>query len=247
MEVLYSDDIKKIQDYLAENPNALNKYKGKGYTPLMYAATSGRSDVLDYLISVSGGNLINSTFGFKTVLHYSCYSNDVDEIIIRKLVEAGASGTIQDALGNAPLHTAAEYTSNPNIIYILFPISDPSMLNKFNKTALMAGCCKNKNKGVIEALVNISNDINFQNVDGETCLHSACSNNNYVAIKTLLDLGADLTITCGSEMAPYDVSDEKGDEIICEYIRNKKVQTSQYEKILYEISRKISPFGIFDY
>lgn len=45
-------------------------------------------------------------------------------------------------------------------------------------------------------------------------------------------------------MTPYDISDEKGDEIISEYISNKKFQTSQDNKILYEISLKMN---MFDY
>ena len=239
--VLFSDDVEKIKTFLMEYPSALDGFIE--YTPLMHAANCKRSDIVDFLIEFtnSDSKFVNiRTAAGKTALHYGCLN--INEYIIRKLIQTGASGIFQDLQGNTPLHFAAKYANNPNIIYILYPGSNPSIFNTLNQTPLMTACAYNNNREVILALVNISNNINQQNSNGETCLHVACSYNNTNIIETLLSHGADLTITSGSDLTPYDMSDNDVDEIIYKYLQDKHHQTPEDEKIMNELNLKTNIF-----
>lgn len=68
---------------------------------------------------------------------------------------------------NTPLHLAAHYITDVNIINLLLYCSDPNILNAHRRNALMIACTEGR-VNVINAMINVTYDINLQDSDGNT-------------------------------------------------------------------------------
>ena len=96
--------------------------------------------------------------------------------------------------GRTPLHFAAEYNENPDIINALRQAgADIHAKNKDEETPLHRAARGNKNPDIINALRQAGADINVKNKDEETPLHQAAWwNENPDIINALRQAGADI-------------------------------------------------------
>ena len=219
-KVLFEDDVTVINEYLKVYPEDINILpKNYGMSPLMYAVLKQRVDVIDCLIKHKCD--INFQNDRKwTALHYACSIN-INRDIIERLVSNGTTGLLKHDFGRTPLHYGATYAKDVNIIHLLLFVSDPNSLCARSSNALMIGCQWNKNIEIISALLNVTHDINLQDIHGWTAFHHSWNPNQGV-IKFLLSFGADPFIQDNEGITPYYLANEEGKRIIDEFIGPRK-------------------------
>ena len=134
----------------------------------------------------------------KTPLHIATRYNENLEII-KTLIKAGSNINAMTTKGYAPIHYAAYKNKNPEIIKLLISkganVNDAK--NKNGTTPLMSAAYrKDKNIGIINALLDGGADVNIKNKKGKTPLMIAVysKNKNISIINALLDGGADVNI-----------------------------------------------------
>jgi len=82
----------------------LNSTDHKGNTPLIWAASEGREDIIRLLVD-SGANVNVQNFDGVTPLHLAAERGDVDMVMC--LIENGANVNIQSEEGATPVHIAS--------------------------------------------------------------------------------------------------------------------------------------------
>lgn len=127
--ILYSEDIEKIRDCLEKSVEMINEVVNFN-TPLMFAITKERTDIIDLLIEY--GCDVNYMF-FRTALHHLFETHPDNHEILQKLINAKADCSIPDTLGCIPLYIAAASTKDVNVIHRLILYSNPNVGNKIAK------------------------------------------------------------------------------------------------------------------
>ena len=218
--VLFKDDVNNIKEYLKIHPEDINIVVNN-ITPLMEAVNTERVDVIDCLTE-HGCDINYQTNNGWTALHHVCSTKNINRDIIERLIANGASGLLKNSNDYTPLHFAAMYAKDVNIIHQLLIISDPNSLNERGKNPLMQACICNIFIEIISVLINVTYDINLQDNHGWTAFHHSCYYKRNEAIKLLLSSGADISIKDNYGHTAYDIVDEKGKRIIDEYLPSRK-------------------------
>ena len=124
-------------------------------------------------------------------------------MVLRNL-DAGADATARDEWGFSPLHFAAAFNDDPDIITALLDGgADIHARDKeWEATPLHWAAWSNDNPGIIIALLDGGANPNARDARESTPLHAAADqSNNPAIILTLLDSGADLTLRDAGKLA----------------------------------------------
>ena len=107
-------------------------------------------------------------------------------------IEAGAEVTIADRRGWTPLHSAARYSRNPEILVVLLEAgADVNAEDKAGDTPLHWASAENTSTAVIKALLQAGAAVNAKDKYGWLPIHTAADRNpNPEIIAALLDAGA---------------------------------------------------------
>lgn len=231
---LFTDDIKAIVSHLnvtRKHINIIVDYEPQLHnpvTPLMNAVIRERNDVVDILIEYGCNIDYQDQYGY-TALHYCVMKRWVNRDVLQKLLNANANPSIPDYFGNIPLHYAASYANDVNIIHLLTYGSNHNLQNEDGNTPLINACNINSsNINVSAALINLT-DVNISNNYGNTALHEVSFFDDYVILKLLIEAGADINITNNDDRTAYDIVDDEGKRIIDEYF--KREEPARFEKI----------------
>ena len=110
-------------------------------------------------------------------------------------LEAGAQPKARGKWKFTPLHWAAEYNENPEVVKALIDAgADPDARDKWKSTPLHWAAQYNSPE-VVKALLQAGAEPTARNKDGVTPLHRAAqSNENPEVVKALIDAGADLDV-----------------------------------------------------
>ena len=132
-------------------------------------------------------------------------------------LDAGADVNERGYLKTKPLHWAAEYNSNPNIIKALVAAgSSVDARNKYDNTPLHYAAVYSSNPEIIKALVAAGASLDAQSMVGNTPLHRAAAlNRNLEIIKALLAAGSSLDARNKYDSTPLHLA--------AEYNRNPEV------------------------
>ena len=108
-------------------------------------------------------------------------------------IEAGAEVTLADRRGWTPLHSAARYSRNPEILAVLLEAgADVNAQDGAGDTPLHWAAAENTSTAVINALLQAGAAINAKDKYGWLPIHTAADRNpNPEIIEALLDAGAD--------------------------------------------------------
>ena len=121
----------------------------------------------------------------------------------------GFSVKDRDDFGLTPLHWAALFSRNPEVITALLEAgADINARNdKQGETPLHSAAIGNDNPDVITALLQSGADVNARNASGATPLHwAAFRNSNPDVITALLEGGADGSIEDDNGRTPFDLA-----------------------------------------
>ena len=124
--------------------------------------------------------------------------------MVLKMLDRGAEANARDEWGFTPLHFAAAFNDDPDVVTAL--VEAGADLNARDKewgaTPLHWAAWSNDNPGVIIALLDGGADPNSRDARESTPLHAAADqSNNPAIILTLLDFGADLSLRDAGKLA----------------------------------------------
>lgn len=115
-------------DINSANPN------DDGWTALIYASHEGLSDIVEALIRKFGADVNKQSISGKTALHVAC--TRLNRSVIERLLLAGINANIQQSQdGCTPLHILAKFSSDEELIKLLLPFTQHSLVIK-NKQGL---------------------------------------------------------------------------------------------------------------
>ncbi|KAK9877679.1 hypothetical protein WA026_019354 [Henosepilachna vigintioctopunctata] len=148
-----------------------------GHTPLHFACFNGNYSRIESILSQKPNLNIKNLRGFTPLMEFVNRPPE-NEVILTKLLEAGANPNIPDKEGNSPLHTLA-------------------FTMKTNKTKIFASI-----------LVKYKANVNSQNNYKHTALHWAIFRGNEYLVEGLLQCGASINIPNASGGTPMDAAFE---------------------------------------
>lgn len=119
-------NVEKVRAMLVADPNLVDSRNPKGKTPLFYAVTNGRSEVVQVLFDF--GASVNAADGTGlTPLHIAAWHNRAEQA--GQLLEHGADIQARDAFGDTPLHSAAMHGRLEMIALLVRSGADPGAQN----------------------------------------------------------------------------------------------------------------------
>jgi len=123
---------------------------------------------------------------------------------VQKRLESGADATARDEWGFTPLHFAAAFNDDPDVISALVDAGADLIARdkEWGATPLHWAAWSNDNPGIIIALLEAGADPNVRDSRDSTPLHAAADQSrNPEIILTLLDFGADLRLRDAGKLA----------------------------------------------
>lgn len=131
---------------------------------------------------------------------------------VARCVKAGEDPKSRSVFsGDAPLHYAAAYATNPAVIAALVKAgADPNARNLYKRTTpLHAAAAFGKTPAIIEALVKAGAKVNLRDKFKQTPLHAAARESRTPAVvAALLDAGANPGARNKSGKTPFDYAKE---------------------------------------
>ena len=131
---------------------------------------------------------------------------------VARCVKAGEDPKSRSVFsGDAPLHYAAAYATNPAVIAALVKAgADPNARNLYKRTTpLHAAAAFGKTPAIIAALVKAGAKVNLRDKFKQTPLHAAARESRTPAVvKALLDAGANPAARNKSGKTPFDYAKE---------------------------------------
>lgn len=126
--------------------------------------------------------------------------------MVQQQIDQGADVNQRDEWGFTPLHFAAAFNDDPDVISLLLDTgADLNARDKeWQATPLHWAAWSNANPGVIIALLEGGADLNCRDARDSTPLHAAAEqSNNPDIVLTLLDSGADTNLRDAGKL-PFD-------------------------------------------
>ncbi|XP_048249106.1 serine/threonine-protein phosphatase 6 regulatory ankyrin repeat subunit C-like [Haliotis rufescens] len=184
-----------------------------GWTPVMYAASRGKKDVFDFLVS-KGADITLTEDNNDNILHLACRGGNkpLVEYLLAKtdinikgnmgltplmhaasrgkkevfdfLVSKGADITLTDNNNNNNIHLACLGGNKPLVEYLL-PKTDINIRGSMGWTPVMYAAARGK-KDVFDFLVSQGADITLTDDNNDNILHLACFVGNKPLVEYLL-------------------------------------------------------------
>ncbi len=169
----------------------------RGRSPLMRAATFGHAQLADMLIA-AGADLNLQDDSGATALSYALRNCKTASAVV--MLKHNAL-RLSDKAGNSPLHLAARYCHDTDLIAALAPLQDVNAADAAGRTALWYAAALG-DTGVVDILLDQHARLDIADIDGMTPLHAAASRGQAAAIESLLARHADASAITNSGNRP---------------------------------------------
>ncbi len=182
-------DIARLQELIAagEDLEAQDKFVG---TALHWAAITGNVDAARILIEAGADLNTHARADGTTALHVAAQGGSVE--VATLLIEAGAETEARDTDDGTPLHQAARNDRVGMAALLLDAGADISARARTEGLTPLHAAAHSNASGIIELLARSGVDIDEKLPSGLTPLSHAVGNANAGAVRTLVELGADV-------------------------------------------------------
>ena len=162
-------------------------------TPLHLATQQNSVAVIEFLLSKGTPPILSAQDC--RMWHTNVFFRTATVQDVKVCLDAGADPEARGTGQWTPLHRAAAYTDNPEVIEALVAAgADPMARDESEKTPLHRAAESNPNPAVFQALLDAGADVEARSAGQWTPLHwAANANTNPEVIEALLDAGADPT------------------------------------------------------
>lgn len=150
-DVVAAGDAARVQEMLAQDPDAIERRDKLGKTPLFFAVTYGREEMVDLLIEQGADVNAQDDTGL-TPLHVAAFMSR--PACAEKLLNAGARIDTVDVFGDTPLHSAAIHGMTGMIGFLVRRGADVTAANNKGETPLDLAV-KYEQERAVETLKNL--------------------------------------------------------------------------------------------
>jgi ankyrin repeat protein len=159
-----------------------------GYTVLHGAIMSKSKNVVEELLKRKDVDVNLKRNDNQTTLHQASWWKDIPRNLFTKILEKSTDVNVQDKGGNTTLQSAIKGENRTAVEELLKRMNvNVNLKNNKNKTALhRASCWKDIPIDLFRVILEISTDVNVQDVRGNTALHWAIYNESKTAVEELL-------------------------------------------------------------
>ena len=151
-----------------------------GETLVHYACQHGWLNFIKSLIRQHYCNAFAVTHAKATPLHYACWYGHVD-VVVYLLRDRLCDPHCCDNVNRTPLHHACRYGHYDIVHYLVTKYKcNPDCCDQHQRTPLhyicgpLAECSQGEAVKIVRFLVKANYDVNKQDEDGNTALHTAC-------------------------------------------------------------------------
>lgn len=202
-------NLESVRKILENDPALLESKQENEMTPLMFAASQGKIDIVRYLIENGADiNYIKSD-GPSSLLFAAMFRH---EDVVRLLVENGAevnSGNGQDA----PIFKAIEYGTKEIAEYLVEKGADVPVSNFLLHQAAAGGMSK-----IVDHMIHKDVDIYSMNANGGTLLHSASRGGLLNLAKQMISKGAEIDQRNRYGITPLHIASSQGHIDLVEFL-----------------------------
>ncbi len=223
----------------------INEQDDQGATALMYAASQGRLDIVQWLLD-HGADVNLQNIDGQTALVHAILKNH--EYIVRLLLQHGADINLQDDQGTTPC-IAAAFKGNKNVVQSLLDQRvNINTQDYHGRTALMNAVLY-KHEDIAHLLISSGANLNAQYKDGTTVLPLAVLKNRLAVVATLLQqkhLKAHLVVDMVHKLK-HDYRDVPIKveimQLLQDYIQFQSLQSEQFAVDLIRVLTRSSNSG----
>lgn len=183
-------NLELVKKHIESNPSLVNQKNKVGRTPIFFAASHGRTDILNYLLS-KGAKVNVSDNNGNTPLHSAAMGREMT--IIDILISRGANVNSRNKNGETPLILAVGGGAAEGMINrLLSKGADINIADARGETPLIKEIKRAHKDDIIMLLVSKGANVNKADSMGNTPLHYAVRGNdrNLDRIKYLVSHGA---------------------------------------------------------
>lgn len=188
-DAVRAGDQEKVKVALKQNSGAINAPDKAGNTALHLAVGKGDTAMVDLLLAQKASvNVRNAAE--QTPLYRAISQNHVP--IIKSILAQKPEANGRDALGHTLLQFAAQKGNKEVMAWLLSNKADVNAKNNFGKTAVVLAIQAKQGSDTLELLVKHGASLDWQDENGLTLLHLACSGRDPGIIEFLLNQKLDI-------------------------------------------------------
>ncbi|CAD0100683.1 unnamed protein product [Aureobasidium mustum] len=191
----FAGNLEIVKKLIDEKEMNVNHQGDTTFGPLLAACVNGHKDVVEYLLSLDGVEVnCRSDFG-KTPLIAAAKAGNLD--LCRLLLEKGGALVNFQALNDdTALIIAAEYGRLPTVQALLKCGADVDTIGGYGHTALLSAAMSREGQfqEVIKLLLRAEANVDAQDFDGKTALHTAAQAGDLDLVRLLISRKAKINV-----------------------------------------------------
>ncbi|KAJ3220509.1 hypothetical protein HK099_004247 [Clydaea vesicula] len=192
----FEGNVQSIKTLVEAEQNCINSKDEDKRTPLHSACSGGKSNVVEYLISMKVEVDAKDDADWTPLLIAASVGNLE---IVEMLVKAGADINHQNEQGNTPLHYSCSKNRYEVVEYLLNSKADLGASNKLGQLPI------HRAASLVGLLLDKGSKLNAKDNVWNTPLHLACESGFGETAKFLIERGADVEIQNKEKNTCFDV------------------------------------------
>ncbi|KAJ5727000.1 ankyrin, partial [Penicillium malachiteum] len=200
-----------IAKKLLELKFPIDQIDSYGATPLMWAASEGQAEMIEFLLQHGVQFNLQHVSGGRTALSYAAEHGC--ERSVQLLLEKKADTELQDEIGYAPLFYAIGNRNERIVRLLLDNGADVNCQDNYDTTPLLRSL-HIQDERIVRILLDGGADVNFQRGQTPTALSLAARLGNEKAVQLLLEMGADVNLRDGVSKFALKFARASGQECI---------------------------------
>lgn len=195
-------ELQKVKRLIAKNPELLNTRDKSLNTPLHYAAGSGKTEIVKYLIKKGADLKARNNYGW-TALHSSSYHGYT--AVSERLITGGINIEETDAFGWTPLFRAIQGGHQNMIAFLVDRGANVNSVDRNGQTPLFLSVLNGK-KEIVEYLLEKGAKRTLHKRNNETLLHLAASMGFVEIVDVLLKSGENINAKMRHSVTPLHLA-----------------------------------------
>ncbi|KAM6976850.1 transient receptor potential cation channel subfamily A member 1-like [Aplochiton taeniatus] len=187
-ELALKGDQKLLESIVRGNPRVLEERDDSGASPLHHAAAAGHVHLIQFIISVTGSQELDTCDGQGSVpLHWAVERNQAASCTA--LLRFGADPNVLNTALMSPLHLAVSHAHNSLVeLLVCHSTTDPNLQGDLGNTPVMLACSLN-NCEALKILLKHGAWLCRQNKLGHFAIHAAAFAGAKKAMEVILKAG----------------------------------------------------------
>lgn len=220
-------DLERVKNMLRINPALLNMVDKTKNTPLHYAASSGKLEVVKFLIKKGADLQAKNTYGW-TALHSSSYNGYTS--ISELLITNGINIEDTDIFGWPPLFRAIQGGHKSMIEFLVERGANINATDRDGQTPLYLSVVKGE-KEIVEYLLKKDAKRALNKGDNETLLHLAASIGIVEIVDLLLKKGENINAKKRFSITPLHLAAAFGNKEVIEFLIDNGADVNAVSKV----------------